>query len=72
MKVREREEIGELINDQAREKVEKIATNIEGLSRKLGDPRVPEDKKRLLQFNLDKALRALRECQNNLSDFAGI
>jgi len=50
----------------------KIGRNIEGIEGKLARGDVPEDKKRLLRFNLDKACTAFRACQEDLSDFTRI
>ncbi len=62
----------ELLADEQKERARQIEGNIEGIERKLARPDVPEDMKRLLRFNLDKACTALRDCQEDLSDFTRI
>lgn len=62
----------ESIAEELREQAWQIERNIEGIKGKLSRKDVPEDKKRLLRFNLDKARAALNERQENLSDFMRI
>lgn len=64
----DKEQMAERMNERARN----IETNIAGIQKKLDRKDVPEDMKRLLRYNLDKAYTALRVCQEGLSDFTRI
>lgn len=55
--------------EKARNRFEEIAQNICGIKAKLADPRCPEDKKRVLEYNLKGLLRAEERDRELLSDF---
>lgn len=62
----------EQLVEKARNRFESITQNICGIRAKLADPKYPEDKKRVLRYNLEKLLRAEERDRELLTEFIRI